>query len=474
MTDPPDADAPPATPPADRGEVHRDVSDLYSRTWELELLIAGAVTFALLQLPAVVDEWFFSVEPTLTAGSRLAVTYAYEYAKFILYILIAAFVGHLGARAYWVGLIGLDAVFPHGVRWEALSRGPITRAAQRDRQPSLEGLITRTDRFCSIIFSFAFSIVFIFLISVVVLSVTGLLALAVSRIALGGRYLEEAFFTIAGLVALPPVVLGLVDRYYGDRLDPERGVGRVIHRYMSGTFMVAMGAAYSPVFNVLASNIPKKTFITVFYGAFLVLMSFFLVKDVFLTAGLIRLGDHAYLPDRSTARSVDPAYYADQRVEERGFRRNPPQIQSMVIEGPYVHLFIPYSPRRHNDAIARDCPEVPALGGTGLRWVPPRSRREPEPGEVDALFACLRRVQPVEVNGEPVEEPYHFHTDSATGMRGVLVMLPADRLPEGRNLLTVGVVPREREMDDPPPPHHIPFWVDHELRLEAPAVAAGM
>ena len=47
----------------------------------------------------------------------------YQYVKLILYTLISCFILHLCTRAYWVGLIGLETVFPHGVRWEDTPTG---------------------------------------------------------------------------------------------------------------------------------------------------------------------------------------------------------------------------------------------------------------------------------------------------------------------------------------------------------------
>ena len=68
--------------PSGTGEIHRPASAAYDRTWELELLISGAVTFALLQLPGAVDRWFFAAEPRMMESTRPLFVIAYQYAKF--------------------------------------------------------------------------------------------------------------------------------------------------------------------------------------------------------------------------------------------------------------------------------------------------------------------------------------------------------------------------------------------------------
>jgi len=89
-----------------------------SPTWELELLISGAVLFALFQIPSALTSFFTRIEPHATATMMSVLLVMQMYVKAIVYALIASFVVHLIARAYWVGLVGLHSVFPKGVRWE--------------------------------------------------------------------------------------------------------------------------------------------------------------------------------------------------------------------------------------------------------------------------------------------------------------------------------------------------------------------
>src|SRR5687768_9169383 len=79
----------------DTGEIHRETSTAYDRTWELELLIAGAVVFALIQLPSVMDELFWRAQVQSNGPTYRAIFVVYYYSKLSCYVLITTFIVHL-------------------------------------------------------------------------------------------------------------------------------------------------------------------------------------------------------------------------------------------------------------------------------------------------------------------------------------------------------------------------------------------
>src|SRR5437764_873840 len=171
---------PPDAGPSDAELAASGIPDT-SPTWELELLISGAVLFALFQLPTVLNGFFARIEPHATSTMLSALLFVQIYVKAIVYALIASFVVHLVARAYWVGLVGLHSVFPKGVRWENFKSGPVTLEVYRSRLVSLPAIISRTDNFCSVIFSFAFLLVLLFAFTVALTGVFSLVAYGVSH-----------------------------------------------------------------------------------------------------------------------------------------------------------------------------------------------------------------------------------------------------------------------------------------------------
>lgn len=449
-------EVPEATVPGDTGEFHRPASVAYERTWELELLISGAVVFALLQLPSSLDRWYIQAS-TETAGTTYQVVFlVYYYSKLICYTLIGTFVVHLAARAYWVGLLGLDTVFPHGVRWDQLTHGPITTQVHRERQPSIEILIRRVDRLCGVIFSFAFTIVFLFLFSIISFVVLGSIGLAISILFFDGERYGQIVRILFVLLIGPAVVLPILDRLLEGRIDPASRPGRLMYHGIAILYSLLLSVTYTPVYNVIASNLKKNRMHTAFFLAFGAVLAIFTVKDVFVRQRVLELSGYGYLPDAGRERLIDYRHYADARPEEDDVGLEP-SVQSQVIRDPFVRLFIPYSPRYDTDAAERECPGVRPLGGTGIRWVGPNPPL-PDSGDVAAVLTCLERLHPVFLDGNPMDLSFSFYTEPETDRRGIVSFIPTAGLSDGEHRLVVLPVQRD-DPDHPRIPWEIPFWV---------------
>ncbi|HEX2191385.1 MAG TPA: hypothetical protein VHG51_20910 [Longimicrobiaceae bacterium] len=458
----PTAPAPPApVHPADdapAGPVRSGHGDV-SRTWELELLISGAVIFALLQPPALVDSLYERLNPHLTREAGMLLFLGYWYVQASLYALIACFTMHLAARAYWVGLIGLDSVFPAGVRWDNLRQGPYLRAAYRDRLPSLPALIVRIDNFCSVIFSFAFVTVILFVISVLLSAAAGGAAFALSGLLFGGEHFLAVLYTLLAVLALPMSLLSVADKRMGERVDPASRPGRLLRFLAAASYRVNMVGLYGPILLTLFSNTRKRIMYPVF-AAFVVGLLAMVAGQLFTRLGILSVNSYEFFPEEAGASVVSPAYYESQRPAGEVFPRTP-SIQSDVVRDPFVKLFIPYSPERHDAALGRACPGLPRLQDTGVRFG--RARGDaPDAAAADAVLRCFARVHAVRLNGAPVEAlDLSFHTHPRSGLRGVIAYLPTAELPRGRNVLRVERVPRARPRpgDEPPEPDVIPFWL---------------
>lgn len=93
---------------------------LRERTDELELIISGLSLFALVSLPGWLWDTYETWLPRMSLGMSAASGVLVPIASAMCLMMAALFVLHLAVRAHWVGLIGLKAVFPDGVRWERM------------------------------------------------------------------------------------------------------------------------------------------------------------------------------------------------------------------------------------------------------------------------------------------------------------------------------------------------------------------
>ncbi len=429
------------------------------QTWELELVISGAVAFALLQLPSAVDRVYERIDPHLADNLAGGAFIGLYYTKLALYTLIASFMVHIIARAYWVGLVGLEAVFPRGVRWEKATSGPISREVQQERLPSLPQLITRTDDFCSMIFSFSFMIVFIFVLSILWAGMLGLLALAISRLVFGGERMGDIFRILAGILLAPSILGPLLDKALGNKVDPSGPVARGIRALSVFTYRVLGMGLYGPIMMTLATNVRKKVFYAVFTAAFVIVFGAFFLSEL-TRGGQLSLSSEVYVPGKLGENEVSPVYYEDQRPEDEVFPLLP-SIPSDVIDGPYVKLFIPYSARRHNPAIERRCPGVKPLRQEGLQFTR-RNAGTPPAVPTRQVLQCLTQIHRVTLDGKPLSGlEFNFSTHPKTGLRGIVGYVPTAGLSAGSHLLRVEAVPRPepRKGERPPDPYLIRFWL---------------
>ena len=457
ITDLPPSAPPAAEPAATRSAaVRRRLPQSYDRTWELELLISGAVAFTLLQLPSAVDGAFDRIGPRLGEGLFQAMMFAYIYVKIILYALIATFIVHLAARAYWVGLVGLASVYPNGVRWEQTKYGPITKEFYRERLPSLQQQTAAVDRFCSILFSFATIIVLTFVSSTVfVIAMAGLSWLIGKRL-LGWENEMRIFYGILALLVIPLIVASQLDKRWGERMGSR--ARRAVRGALRIGYVSQLGALTATISNTLFTNIHRVKSVGIFYLAFASLLGFFMVRDVLVRLGGQSIDGYGYLPETPDSHSVAYWFYENQRGDN-ALHARAPSIQSDIIREPFVRLFLPYYPRRHNALVEERCPGATA---EPPEEAAPAERRRAELARGDRLVDCLAALQPITLNGQPVQDPgFRFYTRPDTGVRGLIAYLPTAGLPAGENLLEIQPVPRLRPRDgDPPPtPYFIPFWV---------------
>jgi hypothetical protein len=427
------------------------------RPWELELLIAGAVVFAMMQLPGRLDEWFRGLEPRLSMSAFQALFLVYTYGKLIAYTLIGAFLLQLSVRAYWVGLIGVEAVFPHGARWDADRYGPVTREVMRERTTSLQSLIDRADRFASLIFGFTFTVVMILVIGIGLTGVLWAAAYGISRVAFGGGHHLPVFGALLLALALPSLVFWALDRTLARRMTPGSRAWRVLRAGIVATYWLNLTWLYGTVMSTLFSNLPKRRANAILFGVSFGMLALVLVKGTIGKA--TGLDGAAYLPDEAGRRGVRHSYYESQRVEGELYR-NSPSIQSDIIREPYVRLFIPYNTLLLDQVIERRCPWVrpfeEAEGGDGTGVA--------DDAAMDAVLRCWSSLQRVTLNGRPLQPSYRFSSDPKTGVRGIVAYLPTAGLPRGENLLTVERPPLPDDLGPlvkprPRPPHYIPFWL---------------
>jgi hypothetical protein len=424
-----------------------------SPTWELELLISGAVLFALFQIPSALTAFFGRLEPHATTAVMSALLFVEIYVKAIVYALIASFVVHLIARAYWVGLVGLHSVFPNGVKWDQFKSGPVTLEVYKARLVSLPAIISRTDNFCSVIFSFAFLLVLLFAFTVVLSGTYSLIAYGVAQLAFGGRYVDRVFLVLAALTAVIPAGANIVDRRLGSRLGPRPR--HALERIVIFAYRFTAQGVISPIFVPLITNVGRKKITTIFYLSLFSILAF-VIAQRFAQQDILSVNSYDYFAP-SDRLGMNYRLYENQRTPDDVYARMP-SIQSDIITQPYIKLFIPYIPRRHNEMVRRTCPKLRPIEERGVQL----GTDKPVPDSLaEPVLQCLAQMHAVTLDGTPRPDlQYRFYEHPSTGIKGIITYIAADSLAHGQHVITVNAI-RSPELDPKAPaptPWVIPFW----------------
>ncbi len=433
MTDEPRRE--PASAPPHADEDRQRIQWLSERSGEVELLISGALLFGLLQVPGRLEGWWTGIIWSLDQQTFIILFLLYFYVRVMVFTLIVSFSLHLVTRAYWVGLVGLDSVFPGGVDWDQVRYGPVAKRVYQDRLRSLPYLARRADDVGSAIFSVAFWIITIFVFSVVFAIVFGGLSWAISTWLLPDVAPPVILVGFAVVVGLMPLIAIGTEQVMGDRLDPDGRVAKLISGLLAAFYRVSGGALYMPIQFILFSRIPKKVVwpasIVIFVGLFSVL----LVTET-TRVGSVTYSASPLLPTRPGERSVSLEHFADTRSPDAIV----PYIQSDVIEGPYVRLTIPLVPMRYVDRLDVVCPDLEPLGWKGLGDAT-ATTEPPDPETESEVLDCLGRIWTVSLDGRDLDLEWDFLWAQARGVSAMVTYLPTDAIPAGAHVLRLERMP---------------------------------
>jgi hypothetical protein len=245
-------------------------------------------------------------------------------------------------------------------------------------------------------------------------------------------------------IALAFMAVPIIDYKLGDRLvgAPARALERAV-RVVMGFQPPSLMALQS----VLGTNVDKRVVYTVLFVGFSAAV-FGSLSAQDHDDDVPGAGQYAFFAGAG-ARALEARHYESLRGDWASPRA--PTIQSDVIREPYVRLFVPYIPLRHNQALARDCPGVPSGEAAAL---------ETEAGRAaaDRILACALAVHRPALDGRPLDAyGFRFFVNPRSNRRGFLMLIPAERLAPGEHRITVWPA-RANGRPAPRTPYSIPFW----------------
>lgn len=135
---------------------------LERESWQAELLISGVALLACLQLPELVDGLAIIMIDRLPEAQSFIGYIICFLNLFAVSILTTFFIIHFIIRAYWIGLIGLNSVYPNGFKIEDGFYSPIYSRKVAEMLPTVKSSIKNIDNLASTQFASAFSILIMY------------------------------------------------------------------------------------------------------------------------------------------------------------------------------------------------------------------------------------------------------------------------------------------------------------------------
>jgi hypothetical protein len=405
-------------------------------TWEMELLVSGATIFGLLQLPQLIDHGYFRTANLMSQAYAFPLLALWMYSKIAVVTLALTFLAHLCLRGYWVALVGLDSVYPGGVRWERMKLGPVARERLASAAPAAQiaDWIERADNRATRVFGTGMAFAMLMLAPLLIVGLifgAGLLAQGM----FGERATVYGFFGAVALLLVPRMLVAIGDRRFPGLIERSPRLRRRLGAVSSVYSRLGLGVGANPLVALLASHVGRVRFAL----SAVALIMLVAIANMFWSRGHAPfMGIGATDPYSTSSTPAD--FYLDQRGDP--WMAQPlPHIPSRVVAGPYLELFVPFLPRLHGAALPLACPELAKTKGSG------RERLD-----------CLTRRVAIRVDDAPVSVPLDATTDAATGQQGLLAMIPVGTLAPGRHELSLNEPDRRALDGEPLRRYHIPFW----------------
>lgn len=322
---------------------------LAEESWQAELLVSGLAIvggFQLLGTAEVLAEWLLFNVRFAYLGYLVWVVL---YLSIGLLVIPLIFLFHFALRAYWIGLIGLASVFPHGIgplRPGTFVEGYAEELA-RD-YPDLPTLIDRAERRCSLLFAVASLAIMVFLSIALGLAVVCALAIAVARLTDGAVPFEGVFWTVIGGVAVAYLVIALGFATPLRRVGWASALALRLSRYLRRATFTLFERPATVLQGILQTNVPTRRLV-----------------GPALVAYAVLFGGMAYVQTRPMVRVLQRY----DRIAERAARENlyaPARYREAWPEGDFVAVD-PYVERERVAAGEYLDVYLPELGETELR-----------------------------------------------------------------------------------------------------------
>jgi len=398
------------------------IQRLKDESWEAELLVSAIAIFGTFQLFDIID-WITNKLIDILNPSQYLIGYAIAFiGLFAISILASMFVIHFILRAYWIGLVGLNSVFPdYSIKDSAYSKTYTEKML--NMLPKLEDSIKKVDTLCSVIFSVAFTFLSMYLymalFASLYLMVFNVLAPFIPIIIL---LIPLGLFAVAMLFNM---IIGIMAnlKKNQDKVKLQVLYFKVV-KYSSMLFKGHLYRSILQVTTIFGSNFKKNK-------SLVLLMFSFLIFGMPLAINKITKTNIPYLIQNGLGveadkLKIDPNYYASENTKNTFLLA--PEIASDIIKSKVIKVFIPIL---DNEKKLRE--------GTCETYKEDDNLTKAEQRKASSLnfFNCYKTYNTVFLNDERVGVDFFKYKHPRTKQFGIIGYVSLKNETFGLNTITV-------------------------------------
>ncbi len=393
---------------------------LKNESWEAELLVSAIAIYGTFQLFKVID-WSTNRFIDILPPSQYMIGYFIVFFGLIaVSVLVSMFVIHFFLRAYWIGLVGLNSVFPdYSIKDSPYSK--IYTEKLVGILPKLKDSIQKVDELCSVIFSAAFALLLTYLYIAIVASIYLLLFNLLSD------YVPYYYLLIPVAISLIIYLLQMVISIVANlKAFKEKDALQLwyfkIVKYGS---ILMLGPLYKSILQItmiFGSNFKKKK-------AIIYLIIVFLFSGVFITVYQMFNTNIPYLIRQDVYFDATETYagYYKTENEQLNFLLSP-EITSDVIQTNHLKIFIPIF--SHEEKLRKK------ICGT---YVEDESKSKVEQRKEARLFYlnCYQKYNHVFLNDKKMAVKYLKYYHPRTKQFGIVGYINLSNTSIGENTLKI-------------------------------------
>jgi len=385
---------------------------LKEESWEAELLISTVAIFGTLQLFKLID-WATIIAIDQLPPSQYIAGYGVVFTGLMaVSILTTMFIIHFLLRAYWVGLVGLNSVFPD-YSIEDSAYPEVYTKKMVAFLPKLKNTIHEVDELSSVIFSSAFFMLIIYAnLSLIICCLLFLYNLLIDLLPQFILYIPLIILGIAFGFMMIISVLANVKANKENNLIQEW-----YFKATKWTSMLMLGPLYKYMLQIsmtFGSNFKKKKSLIGLTIA-IIGIGFIITIVEFKKSRIPYLVHHDKFFDSTIANN---SFYADRNVEHDFLVT--PQIDHDIVESDAVRLFIPifsYEEKMYK----KICGDIPEERNKKRQW----------------YLDCFTDYHQILLDGDTLQQSFRKFNLPDTGQFGIITYLDMMDKKNGDHMLTI-------------------------------------